>query len=183
MQADTLRGKNNKTAGDEMIILETERIVLRTLELEDIDSVMKFWGDAEVMKYCGGACTKERELKSLKYYINMQNEKGFSPYLAILKESNEVIGVCGFNPPNHGYDAEMMYHLAKKYWGKGYATEAAKGCIEYAKNNLKIKNIVAVIDADNIVSKNVLEKLGFSYMGMKWCEETNQDEPYFEMIL
>lgn len=54
-----------------MIILETERLILRTLELEDIESVMNFWGDVEVMKYCGGAGTKERELKALKYYINM----------------------------------------------------------------------------------------------------------------
>lgn len=165
-----------------MVILETERLVLRTLELNDIDSVMKFWGDIEVMKFCGGAGTREREFKSLKYYVNMQKEKGFSPYLAILKESNEVIGVCGFNPPNHVYDAELMYHLAKKYWGKGYATEAAKGCIEYAKKYLNIKKVGASIDPENNVSQNVLKKLGFIYVGMKWCEETNQDEPYFEMV-
>jgi ribosomal-protein-alanine N-acetyltransferase len=74
----------------------------------------------------------------------MQKEKGFSPYLVMLKESKDIIGVCGFNPPNNGYDAELMYHLAKKYWGKGYATEAAKGCIDYARKHLKINNIGAL---------------------------------------
>ncbi len=165
-----------------MIILETERLILRTLELEDIESVMNFWGDVEVMKYCGGAGTKERELKALKYYINMQNEKGFSPYLIIRKESSEILGVCGFNPPTNGYDTELMYHFAKKYWGQGYATEAAKACIEYAKKHLKIKRIGASIAPENIVSQKVLEKLGFDYIGVKWCEDTNQNEPYFEMI-
>lgn len=166
-----------------MVVLETERLILRNLEIEDIDSVMDFWGDVEVMKYCGGAGTRERELRALQYYINMEKERGFSPYLTILKESGEIIGVCGFNPPNNGYDSELMYHLAKKYWGKGYATEAALACIDYAKKSLKISKIGASIDPENNVSQKVLEKLGFNYVGMKWCEDTNQDEPYFEMIL
>ncbi len=55
-----------------MIIFETDRLLLKTLKMEDIDSVMGFWGDAEVMKYCGGACTKERELRALKFYTNLQ---------------------------------------------------------------------------------------------------------------
>ncbi|MBV1756569.1 MAG: GNAT family N-acetyltransferase [Dethiosulfatibacter sp.] len=166
-----------------MTICETERLILRTLELDDLDSVMSFWGDIEVMKYCGGAGTREREFKALQYYMNMQEERGFSPYLAMLKETGEIIGVCGFNPPTNGYDTELMYHLAKKYWGKGYATEAAIACIDYAKNHLKIKKIGASIDPENKSSQKVLEKLGFNYVGMKWCEDTNQDEPYFELIL
>ena len=166
-----------------MTICETERLILRTLELDDLDSVMNFWGDIEVMKYCGGAGTREREFKALQYYILMQEERGFSPYLAMLKETGEIIGVCGFNPPTNGYDTELMYHLAKKYWGKGYATEAAIACIDYAKKHLKIKKIGASIDPENNASQKVLEKLGFNYVGMKWCEDTNQDEPYFEMIL
>jgi [ribosomal protein S5]-alanine N-acetyltransferase len=166
-----------------LIILETDRLILRTLKMEDIDDVMNFWGNVEVMKYCGGAGTRERELGALKYYINMQQEKGFSPYGVVLKESNEIIGVCGFNPPNNGYDTELMYHLSKNHWGKGYATEAAKACIEYAKNHLKISSIGASIDPENGASKHVLEKLGFNYIGMKWCEATKQDEPYFEMSI
>lgn len=166
-----------------MKILVTERLMLRTLELADFDLVMSFWGDTEVMKYCGGAGTKEREFKALQYYIKMQEELGFSPYLTLLKENNEVIGVCGFNPSNNGYDTELMYHLGKKYWSNGYATEAAKACIDYAKNHLEIKRIGASIDPENMASQVVLEKLGFNFVGMKWCEETNQDEPYFEIIL
>ena len=165
-----------------MKVIETERLILRTLKMEDIDAVMAFWGDREVMKYCGGAGTKERETRALKYYINMQKERNFSPYLTLLKESGQIIGVCGFNPPNNGYDAELMYHLAIKFWGKGYATEAAAACIDYAKEQLKIKKIGASIDPENNASQKVLEKLGFTYAGMKWCEATKQEEPYFELI-
>lgn len=166
-----------------MRILETDRLILRTLNIDDIDCVMNFWGDIEVMKYCGGAGTRERELKALQFYINLQKEKGFSPYIVAIKESGKVIGVCGFNPPNDGYDAEIMYHLAKDYWGRGYATEAAQACIDYARRHTKISRLGASIDPENGASRNVLEKLGFKCIGMKWCEVTNQEEPYFELIL
>lgn len=107
-----------------MIILETERLILRTLETDDLDSVMTFWGDAE-----------------------------------------------------------LMYHFAKPYWEKGYATEAAKACIQYAENHLGLVRIGASIDPENQASRHVLEKVGFQSVGMKWCEATQQYEPYFEITI
>jgi [ribosomal protein S5]-alanine N-acetyltransferase len=162
-----------------MEVMKTERLVLRTLVLDDIDSLMTIWGDEDVMKYCGGAGSKQREFKALQYYITMQNGVGFAPYLVLLKDTDEVIGVCGFNPSNHEFDAELMYHFAKKFWGFGYATEAAKGCLEYAKENLGLKSIGASIDVKNHASKKILERLGFNYVGLKWCKATNQDESYY----
>lgn len=166
-----------------MILAETERLFLRTLKMSDIDALMDVWGDREVMQYCGGAGTKEREIRALTFYIKYYEEKGFSPYAVILKENNEFTGVCGFNPPGDGYDAELMYHFAKRFWGNGYATEAGKACIEYAGKTLKLHKICASIDPDNAASKHVLEKLGFRYIGMKWCEDLDRDEPHFELII
>ena len=165
------------------MVFETERLIFEKLKLEDLDSIMPIWGDAEIMKYCGGAGTRERELRALQYYIYMQQEKGFSPYKVIVKESGKTIGVCGFNPPARGYDTELMYHLLKSAWGKGYATEAAKGCIDFAKRELNIEKIGASVDLNNPASQKVLIKAGFQFVGMKWCEETKQDEYYYEFIL
>ena len=92
------------------------------------------------------------------------------------------MGVGGFNPPGEGYDAELMYHLAKKHWGKGFATEAAKACIDYGMNVLQFKKIEASIDPRNHTSQKILEKIGFQYMGMKWCSDTQQNEPFFEFV-
>jgi len=164
-----------------MITFETDRLILRTLQRENLDSVMDFWGNEEVMKFCGGAGTKERELKSIEFYMNLQNEKGFSPYIVILKENSEVIGACGFNPTKNDCEIELIYHFSQMYWGKGYATEAAKACINHARDNLKISNIIASIHPNNNSSRNVLEKLGFEFKGMKWCEDTQEEEPYFEL--
>ncbi|WP_260471823.1 GNAT family N-acetyltransferase [Bacillus sp. HMF5848] len=163
-----------------MIIAETMRLLLRTLEVEDIDALMNFWGDEEVMKYCGGAGTREREERALAFYINLQNEREYSPYAVILKENGNFIGVCGFNPPyDHEY-MELMYHFAKDYWGKGYATEAAKACLQYAIEHLRSDKIVAFIDPNNQGSENVLRKLGFTYKGLKWHGGSKKEEPYFE---
>ncbi len=164
-------------------VAETKRLLLRTLDENDIDLVLTFWGDEEVMKYCGGAGDRKREESALKYYINLQNERGYSPYAVILKENNQLIGVCGFNPPyDHEY-MELMYHFAKKYWGKGIATEAARACINYAREYLIAEKIVAFIDPNNHASENVLKKLGFIFKGTKWHGGSKKEEPYFELEL
>ncbi|MFZ5966961.1 MAG: GNAT family N-acetyltransferase [Bacillota bacterium] len=165
------------------INIETTRLLLRVLTIEDIDAVTRFWGNEEVMKYCGGVGTRESRLKAIEFYSNLQREKGFSPFAVILKEINEVIGACGFNPTPNDREIELIYHFAKDYWGKGYATEAAKACIEYVRKSLQMNKIVAAVDPNHTASRNVLEKVGFQYKGVKWFEDTQQDEPYFELIL
>ncbi|WP_432664926.1 GNAT family N-acetyltransferase [Wukongibacter baidiensis] len=163
-------------------ISETERLILRTLEPDDLDSVMNFWGDNEVMKYCGGSLEdKEIIAKAINNYMNSQRERGFSAYAVILKKTDEVIGACGYNYTKNDSEIELIYHFAKKHWGKGYATEAGRACIEYARKNLHIDKIIASVDPNHNSSRRILEKLGFKYIGMKWFEDTKQDEPYFEL--
>ncbi|WNF36903.1 GNAT family N-acetyltransferase [Bacillaceae bacterium IKA-2] len=166
-----------------MKIVETDRLFIRKLEEEDIDALMSVWGDKDVMKYCGGAGNREREERALKFYINLQNERGYSPYAVIQKENSQLIGVCGFNPPYDHECMELMYHFAKKYWGKGYATEAAVACLNYARDYLMSDKIVAFIDPNNHGSEKVLNKLGFKFKGLKWHEGSKKEEPYFKLKL
>jgi len=130
-----------------MIIVETKRLILRTLNHEDIDSVMNIWGNEEVMQYCGGPGSKEREQHAIEFYINLQNKQGFSPYIVLLKERLEIIGVCGFNPPSEG-NLELMYHFDKNYWNQGYATELAKKLIEFGFNELNLQRIEGICNYD-----------------------------------
>ncbi|GAA0176775.1 GNAT family N-acetyltransferase [Clostridium sediminicola] len=166
-----------------MLRLKTKRLKLRPLETEDIDSVMNFWGNEEVMKYSGGAGNKESEERSIAFYINLQKEKGFSPFIVSLKENNQIIGACGFNPTDKDSEIELIYHFSKEYWGQGYATEAAEELIAYAIENLKKEKIIASTSPQNNPSMKVLKKLGFSYVGMKWFEDTKQEEPCFELFI
>jgi ribosomal-protein-alanine N-acetyltransferase len=163
---------------------ETERLSLRTQRLEDIVKVMGFWGDEEVMKYCGGANSKENLEKAISFYIDQQNKKGFSPYIVTIKETGEIIGVCGYNPTKNDDEIELIYHFIKEYWGKGYATEAAMACIKYASENCKnINKITASVDPRHNASIKTLEKVGFKYTHTEYCDITKQNEPYYEIIL
>lgn len=163
---------------------ETERLELRTMVLQDASYALSFWGDEEVMKYCGGFAANEEQIKrSIEAYRNLEKQKGFCAYSVVLKENKEVIGICGFNPTEKDNEIELLYHFAKKYWGKGYATEAARGCINYAKENFNINKIIASVDPEHNDSKKILEKLGFEFICMKWFKETQQEEPYYELVI
>lgn len=166
-----------------MTVKETERLNLRLLEMSDLDEMMLIWGDQEVMKHCGNAGTREQEKKSLQYYIEMQKDIGFSPYVVILKESGEVVGVCGFNPPDHDCDAELMYHFKKAHWGNGYATEAARACVDYATTLKNIGLLGASIEPENLSSERVLAKLGFHKAEVLWNDLNEQKLLYFQKYL
>ena len=166
-----------------MIIARTKRLRLSLLQKEDLDELLKIWGDSETMKYCGGAGTREQEARSLEYYIKQQEEMGFSPYAVELKENGELIGVCGFNPPRGEADAELMYHFNKAHWGKGYAKEAVEEILEYARGSLDISRIDAMVDTENRASEEILKRNGFQHMGMKWCDATKKEEEYYQLVL
>jgi len=166
-----------------VILAETDRLILRTLREDDIDHLMSIWGNEEVMQYSGGAGTKEMEIKSLRFYMNLFAEKRYSPFAVILKHEHLFVGFCGFNPPHQNGPVELMYHFAKDHWKKGYATEAAQACIIYAKSVLNLDRITAYIDPDNIKSENVLIKLGYLYKGIEFHSGSKKLEPFYELVL
>jgi ribosomal-protein-alanine N-acetyltransferase len=164
-------------------VIETERLLLRTLRLEDIEEVIKFWGDEEVMEYCYGAGSRERIENSISHYAQNHEKRGYSVYLVIIKETGETIGACGYNPTKNADEIELIYHYKKESWGKGYATEAAKACIKYTSENCNnINKITASVDPRHDASMKILEKLGFKYTHSEYCDITKQIEPYYEII-
>jgi len=167
-----------------MIITETDRLTIRTFESQDIDAVMKFWGNPVVMRYCHGSIfDRDIIIKSIEKYRTLQDQRGHSVYAVALKLSGEVIGGCGFNTTENDSEIELIYHFSQDHWGNGYATEAAKGCIDYIKKNPRFDKISASVYPENRDSEIVLKKLGFTYIGMKWFEDSKCEEPCFELKL
>lgn len=165
-----------------MIIGESKRLILRTLEEQDTDSLMLFWGNPDVMKYCHGSiCEREMIESAIRNYQALQKSRNHSVYAVVLKESGVVIGGCGFNTTDNPDEIELIYHFSKDYWGKGYATEAGKVCIGYIEKNPQFHAISASIDPENRNSESVLRKLGFQYIGMKWFENSKSEEPCYKM--
>ena len=153
------------------IIIETERLILRKIELSDQQSMFELDSDNDVHKYLGEPVVKTIEESILK--INNINEQyinnGVGRLAVIEKSTNLFLGWSGLKleePRKHHNQKyyDIGYRLIKKYWGKGYATESAKACLDYGFNNLNLIEIYADVDSNNIVSKNVLEKIGLKYL-------------------
>lgn len=162
------------------IIYETERLYLCVFDQSHVEAAKRFWGDKEVMSLCDGPSAHELLSKVIEGYRKLHEDRGLSVYAVKEKESNEVIGAVGFNPTDSMEVKELIYHFSKTAWGKGFATEAANACLVLAKNKGSIKTITASADPLNIGSLKILEKIGFAFMGVKWFEDTKQDEPYYE---
>lgn len=166
-----------------VVITETERLILKVFENSDVESMKTFWGDPEVMEQCNGAIPHEQLIKVQEGYTRCHEVNNLSVYAVVEKESGNVVGAAGFNVQDTNEPVELIYHFAKSAWGKGYATEAAMACVNYAKHHPKVKKIFASADPNNRGSLKILEKIGFDYIGMKRFDDTNQEEPYYEMSI
>ncbi|MFD1037792.1 GNAT family N-acetyltransferase [Virgibacillus byunsanensis] len=163
------------------VIYETERLLLKVFEHVDLDDAKLFWGNDEVMEYCSGATPHEVLPKVIDTYAACYQDKGLSVYAIVKKSSGKVIGAAGFNVETSLEKVELICHFAKDSWGKGYATETTRACLNIAKANGNVRTIYASADTQNTNSLKLVEKLGFEYKGMKWFDDTEQYEPYYEI--
>lgn len=150
-----------------MIIAETERLILRHFHAFDGEAADRVFGDAEVMRFGPGVRTREWAREWLRgcledYYRRL----GFGPFAVVEKSGREVVGYCGlFHFPSVAGRAEIElgYRLARLFWGRGYATEAALAVRDYAFDVLCLPRLVALIDPQNAASARVAEKVGMRY--------------------
>ncbi len=152
--------------------IETARLLIRPFEKtdEDIAAIHKLFSDPEVVKYIGGVLsdTIEKTIERVVRWIGFQEQYGYSCWAVIEKSSGDVIGDCGLFPlENKGPEVELGYDFRRDCWGKGYATEAARACLDYGFNELKLDYIIAVVFPENIASRRVLEKCGMTQRGMR----------------
>ena len=149
-----------------MIIVETERLILRQLELPDGEAMMHIFGDAEVMRFGDGPQTREWVEAWLRTCLENYQMRGFGPYALVERRTGELIGYCGlfyFPDINGREEIELGYRLKRAAWRRRYASEAAGAIRDYAFQTLNIKRLIALIDPDNAASIHVAEKIGMHY--------------------
>lgn len=150
-------------------ILETERLILQTWTMSDADALYEILRDAEVVRYIadGRPFSREKVREFLIWAKNYQRENGFCRWKVIEKQSGEIIGSCGFARPHGTTEIELGYLFAKKYWGRGLATEAARAATQYGFEKFGFPEIIALTDLENSASRKVLEKIGFVRRGVE----------------
>ena len=149
-----------------MKILETNRLILRTTSLNDIDDLYtQVFSNDEVVRYTFGS--DGLNLEDTKEFIkaNCNFDKEFGLSTLIEKKSNKIIGLAGNIQCSYleTLDYEFGFILGREFWGKGYATEIGQAQIDYIKNKIKAKRVLALVHKNNLASIKTIEKLGLSH--------------------
>lgn len=149
--------------------LETDRLLLREINLSDAPNMYSYFSRDEVTKFYDlESFTSEKQAENLIHKFHQRySEKKQIRWAITLNDNNQLIGTCGFHAIEaEHYKAEIGYELHPNYWGQGIMTEVIGAVIRYGFSNMKLNRIEAFYDPRNISSGRVLEKNGFVFEGV-----------------
>lgn len=138
--------------------------------MADVAAIHAVYSDPEVMRHVGhgpvgGLAETEATLAA---YIEHQERHGFSFWAVVERQSGALIGDAGLYSAEAAADEiELGYTLGAARWGRGYATEAARACLDVGFRELALDEILAVADPANAASVHVLDKLGMVAAGRR----------------
>jgi len=161
-----------------MKILETKRLCLRQASSDDAKFILELLNDPAFIQNIGDRGL--RTLEDVRNYISNRliasyKDYGFGMYLVVLKDTGEVVGLCGLVKRDGLDDVDIGYAFLPRHWSKGYATETALAIKEYAKDAIGLKRLVAITDPLNQGSIRVLEKIGLKFEKMIRLSEDDID--------
>lgn len=150
---------------DPFPVLTSERLVLRRMQVEDVDAIFRLRSDPAVMRYVNRPVTKTKEA-AMQWYekvdTSLKNNEGIIWCIALKSEAAKKIGNIGFwRIEKENYRAELGYMIEPEYQGKNLITEAIRTVINYGFTVLRLHSIEAIIDTKNGASAAVLKKNGF----------------------
>ena len=146
------------------IILKTDRLLLRELNVGDAENFYNLNLNPNVVKYTGDAAinsVEEARLFLENYHEYKQN--GYGRWAVMHKETNQFIGWCGLKFDPEENETDIGFRFFEAMWNRGYATESAKACVGYGFETLKLKRIIGRAMKANVASIKVLEKIGLEY--------------------
>ena len=143
----------------------TERLRFRAMTAADLDDEAAMLGDPAVMTYYPAPKTREEAVRWIAWTQYNYTEHGFGLWV-IETHGGEFVGDCGltWQSVNGTLKIEVGYHVRTAMQGRGYATEAAASCRDFARDHLRTSELVAIIHPLNAASIRVAEKLGMSHV-------------------
>jgi ribosomal-protein-alanine N-acetyltransferase len=150
-----------------MVVLNTERLLLRHLEPEDLEPLYALYRDPEIRQYYpDGTRTLSETKEELEWFLRGHPHRPeLGLWATVERSSGEFLGRCGLLPWHiQGQDeVELAFMIKKERWREGLATEAAHGIIKYAYTALGLRRLVCLIMIGNAASAGVAEKVGMSF--------------------
>lgn len=168
------------------LILETERLLLRPLELTDVDAFFSMNNNPNVNLYLRNPLKSKIETnRYIQKIIQEYQKNNIGRFAVILKENNTLIGFSGLKfrstlENNHINFYDLGYRFAEEHWHKGFATEAALAWLDYGFNTMKLSTIHACAVSQNIGSNKVLNKIGFEFTNQYTVNNTIHNWYKFE---
>ncbi|MCP5094178.1 MAG: GNAT family N-acetyltransferase [Chloroflexi bacterium] len=149
-----------------MIILETDRLIVSQLSLEDAPFILELLNEPSFIQNIGDRGV--RTLDDARNYLlsgplKSYEQHGFGLFMTKLKSNNLPIGMCGLIKRDGLDDVDIGYAFMPQFWGKGYASEAGTAVLYYGTNRLNLPRIIAITSPDNHGSIRVLEKIGLIF--------------------
>lgn len=143
--------------------LETARLLLRSLQPDDVEHVVSLWSDPDVTRFLGGPRDAGQVRAILQEELVEPPPGPFGQWPVVEKATGEFVGDCGLIPKeiDGAAEVDLVYVLAPGAWGKGFATEIGSALLRFAVEELGRRRLVCVIDPGNAASQHVAAKLGF----------------------
>jgi RimJ/RimL family protein N-acetyltransferase len=144
-------------------VLETERLILRPWTLEDFDDFAAMCADPQVMRFLaedGNPLTRFGAWRALAGIVGHWTLRGFGLFAVVERKTRAFVGRVGPWEPEGWPDFEIGWALRSECWGRGYATEAVKRCIDYAFSDLDRSHISSFVAPENTRSIHVAERVG-----------------------
>ncbi|HEU5167795.1 MAG TPA: GNAT family N-acetyltransferase [Chitinophagaceae bacterium] len=144
--------------------LETKRLILRMARLDDLNAIHEYYSDPECTKYTTRRPLSENESwQKLAALAGHWTLRRYGSYVLEEKSLDRVSGIAGLDYPNDWPETEIQWGLARRFWGKGYASEAARAVKEMAANYLPRPSLISLIHPENQNSINLAKSLGASF--------------------
>ena len=169
-----------------MNILETDRLTLRHLTLDDAAFILELVNDPSWLRYIGDRGI--HDLDGARAYlakgpIASYGRHGFGMYLVSLKSDGASAGICGLIKRDTLPDIDIGFAFLRRHWGRGYAGESAAAAIAEGKDKFGLKRVIAITSPDNEASIRLLEKLGFGFEKMIHVTEGAAETKLFARAL
>lgn len=162
-------------------ILETERLILREMTVDDAADLAEVLSDPESMRYYPAPFDREKVLRWIRWCQDSYRQHGYGLWAVVRKDTGECIGDCGISIQEiDGQDIpEIGYHVKPKWCTRGYATEAAVAARRYGFKVLGFRRIVSYMTPDNLGSRRVAEKSGMTWV--KGFEKNGKPQVLYEI--
>jgi ribosomal-protein-alanine N-acetyltransferase len=148
------------------IVCQTARLILRKFNESDVDPLLGFRGDPEVMRFSitGPETRADIQTKYLPGCLRRYSRDGLGQWAVVRKSDGTCVGECGIcaQEVNGEREFEISYRIRRDCWGNGLATEAARACCDYGFKKVGLRRLISIIESENATSIRVAGKMGMT---------------------